>query len=84
MVSVLISVSNQGTVTTLVLLDLSSAFDYVNHNIIIQVLKDRFPVQGQALARLLSYLNDFSQIFRVGGCDSAPFQSTAVSHKDLA
>ena len=68
-----ISAADHGQVTALVLLDLSSAFDCVNHEIMIRVLNERFQVEGQALAWFLSYLGDRSQIFRVDGRDSVPF-----------
>ena len=38
----LIGAADQGKVTALVLLDLSLAFDCVNHEIMIQVLNERF------------------------------------------
>ena len=59
-----IGAADHGQVTALVL-DLSSAFDYVNHEIMIRVLNERFQVEGQALAWFLSFLGDRSQIFRV-------------------
>ena len=88
MVSVLkevISTADHGQVTALVLLDLSSAFHCVNHEIMIWVLNERFQVEGQASAWFLSYLGDRSQIFRVDGCQiTFRFRSTAVFRKDLA
>jgi len=45
--------ADQGKVTALVL-HLSS----IDHDTMIQVLKDRFQVEGQALAWFILYLND--------------------------
>ena len=53
-----ISAADHGQVTALILLDLSSAFNCVNHEIMIQVLNERFQVEGQALAWFLTYLGD--------------------------
>jgi Reverse transcriptase (RNA-dependent DNA polymerase) len=72
-----ISAADQGKITALVLLDLSSAFDCVNHDIMIQVLNERFHVDDQALAWFHSYFADRSQIFRVDGRDSVPCPVTS-------
>ena len=41
----------------LVLLDLSAAFDTVDHYILIERLKHRFGITGKALTRIKSYLS---------------------------
>ena len=45
---------DDGKVTVLVLLDLSSAFDTVNHDSLLTVLRDRFVVDGLALNWFIS------------------------------
>jgi len=44
-----------------VLLDLSTAFDTVDHSILLTVLKDRFGIQGGAFHWFMSYLTDHTQ-----------------------
>jgi len=53
------------------LLDLSSAFDTVDHNILLSRLKITFNVNGQPLQWFKSYLSGRSQIIRVSGCSSS-------------
>jgi len=47
----------------MMLLDLSSAFDTVDHNTLLSILSSRFLISGQALAWFRSYLTDRSQVF---------------------
>ena len=54
-------------VTLLVLLDLSSAFDTVNHDIMIRRLDMSFGITGTALQWLRSYLSGRSQHVIVNG-----------------
>ena len=46
----------KGTVTLLVIMDLSPAFDSVNHSVLFSVLEDYFGVSGAALGWFRSYL----------------------------
>ena len=55
-----------------VLLDLSAAFDSVDHSILLCVLKQRFGVRGTPLLWFRSYLSDHTQSFFVGGTVSTP------------
>ena len=52
---------DQRKVVCLVLLDLSAAFDPVNHNHLLNCLKYRFGVVGTALAWLMDYLKGCTQ-----------------------
>ena len=52
---------NKGHVSILVLLDMSSAFDTVDHEILIQRLETKFGFKGTVLAWFSSYLNGRQQ-----------------------
>ena len=60
------NVDKSGKVSVLVLLDLSSVFDTIDHTILLAVLKHRFDVTGLALDWHLSHLSDRTQTFQVG------------------
>jgi len=53
-----VSAIDQGEVTGLVLLDLSSAFDTVDRASLLSILESRFSVTGQSLAWFRSYMTD--------------------------
>jgi len=57
------SAIDRGEITGLVLLDLSSAFDTVDHASLLSILESRFAVTGQSLAWFHSYLTDRAQMF---------------------
>jgi len=59
----IVCVIDQGHVVGLVLLDLSSTFDTVDHSTLLSVLHIRFSVTGQSLAWFHSYLTDRAQVF---------------------
>jgi len=52
---------DRGNVGALVLLDLSAAFDTVDHKILIEILERRFGIAGNALNWMISYLENRSQ-----------------------
>ena len=57
---------SQGVPTALVLLDLSAAFDTIDHGILIKCLTDWFGLKDTALAWFQSYLRDRFQSIKVG------------------
>ena len=57
---------DQGQVGALMLLDLSAAFDTVEHQILMEVLQRRFGVQGKAPEWLGDFLSDRCQVVRAG------------------
>ena len=61
---------DSGKVCALSLLDLSAAFDTVDHCILSKVLERRFAVEGVALAWFQSYFSRRTQTFYVGDVSS--------------
>ena len=59
----IVRVIDSGEVCALVLLDLSSAFDTVDHDTLLHVMNQRFGVDGPAFAWFGSYLADQTQVF---------------------
>ena len=64
--------ADQSKPTFLVSLDLSAAFDTIDHSILLNRLSTSFGIQGSALAWLTSYLSDRSQTIRIGSAASGP------------
>ena len=60
-----------GKVTALTLLDLSAAFDTIDHAILLRRLDDWFGVTGKALDWFKSYLTGRCQTIRLGDCLSS-------------
>ena len=60
-------------VTLLLLLDLSAAFDTVEHNTLLRRLQNSFGIQGKVLSWLKSYLSGRSQCISVNGSLSRIF-----------
>ena len=79
----------EGQVGALMLLDLSSAFDTVDHDILTSVLRRRFGVDGPALDFLSDFLSGRSQVVRVGTSESdavtlhfgVPHQGSVIGSK---
>lgn len=65
---------DSGKVSVLVLLDLSAAFDTVDHNTLLEVLGRRFGVKGTALDWFDSYLADRTQSYQQGAQRSEPYR----------
>ncbi len=63
----LLLASDQGCVSLLVLLDLSAAFDTIDHDILIDLLQNYTGIQGQALRWFRSYLSDRYQFVYLNG-----------------
>ena len=62
---------DDGRVTALTLLDLSAAFDTIDHNILLSRLDDWFGVTGKALNWFKSYLTGRYQMIKIGDCLSS-------------
>uniref|UniRef100_A0A3Q2NWF9 Reverse transcriptase domain-containing protein n=1 Tax=Fundulus heteroclitus TaxID=8078 RepID=A0A3Q2NWF9_FUNHE len=63
--------SDNGLVSILVLLDLSAAFDTVDHNILLQRLEHIVGIKGKALGWFKSYLSDRFQFVHVNNKSSS-------------
>ena len=61
---------DSGHSVILVLLDLSAAFDTVDHTILIRRLSTRFGIRGRALDWFVSYLSDRKQYVKVNNTSS--------------
>ena len=66
---------DMGHVTLLVLLDLSAAFDTVDHDILIHRLQSLLGLRGTALEWFRSYLRGRSQQIAINGALSKKFES---------
>ena len=64
----------KGEVTALTLLDLSAAFDTIDHDLLLNRLTDWFGIGGNALSWLNSYLRDRFQCVNINGTISNPFE----------
>ena len=81
----MIQVIDSGQVGALVLLDMSAAFDTVDHQIMSDVLHYRFDIRDDALTWFHSYFDESSQVVSVGSDTSAVmklFKSTIFMFVD--
>ena len=69
----LLNMNNQ-CVTLLILLDLSAAFDTVNHDTMLRRLEYSFGIQGKALSWFASYLSGRTQRIMINESPSKPFK----------
>jgi hypothetical protein len=58
--------------TLLVSLDLSAAFDTIDHTLLLSRLQTSFGISGTTLSWLSSYLSDRTQLVRIGQSSSSP------------
>ena len=65
------AVDNEGR-AILVLLDLSAAFDTIDHQKLLNLLNQSFGIKGVALKWFESYLKDRTQTVQIGSCTSTP------------
>jgi len=64
---------DSGFITALLLLDFSSAFDCVDHSILIQVLESQFGIMASALLWIANFLTNRSHSVRLGSNTSRYF-----------
>ena len=77
----LLTALDNGKICILTLLDLSAAFDTIDHNILLHRLEHTFGISDSALSWFRSYLSDRTQIVTVNGLrsDEAPLSSPGLS-----
>ena len=75
----LLTALDNGKICFLTLLDLSAAFDTIDHNILLHPLEHTFGISGSALSWFRSYLSDRTQIVTANGLrsDEAPLSFSA-------
>ena len=66
---------DDGKTTVLVLLDLSAAFDTLDHSGVISLLQNWYSISGNAPRWFASYLMDRQQVVTVKECVGEPFQT---------
>lgn len=67
----LLSIADSGHPVVLILLDLSSAFDLVDHNVLLMRLEHLVGITGSALSWFKSYLSERSFSVTMGTCSSS-------------
>ena len=70
----LVCAIDSGKISLFVLLDLSAAFDNVDHQILLSVLENRFSMDSTALRWFESYLTDRVQSFSYAGVQTPSFR----------
>ncbi|PIK50955.1 hypothetical protein BSL78_12172 [Apostichopus japonicus] len=72
----ILTAMDEGNATALILLDLSAAFDTVDHNILLGRLRDFIGLRGNALKWCQSYLTNRPEYVRIG--TPLPFQFSMI------
>ena len=72
----IVRATDAGFVSILVLLDLSAAFDTVDHGILMNVLREWFGIEHHELEWFESYHTDRTQIFKTPTSVSSPVKLT--------
>ena len=62
----------------LLLLDMSAAFDTVDHSILVKRLQSRYGISGSAFAWFDSFLKDRTQFVKIGGTSSSVWCTPGV------
>ena len=70
--NVILSAQDRGELTALSLLDLSAAFDTIDHDLVLSRLTEWFGIDGVVLQWVRSYLSGRSQLVKVNGVLSTP------------
>ena len=68
----LLTASDSGSISILTLLDLSAAFDTIDHTILLTRFESTFGIRDLALFFFRSYLQDRTQVVTVNGIKSSP------------
>ena len=76
----IVSSRDKGKVTALTLLDLSAAFDTIDHSTLLSRLESWFCISGTALGWLTSYLTDRHQHIKLNGFLSPVLASHSAFH----
>ena len=61
---------DEGESVVLIMLDLSAAFDTIDHKILLRRLKNHYGLSGTVLEWIASYLSDRRQVVSIEGCES--------------
>jgi len=70
-------------ISTLILLDLSAAFDTIDHDIMLYRLEHYFGLKDKCLGLLATYLRGRKQAVRIGDSDSNNIDIKTGFRKDL-
>jgi len=62
---------DNGSAVVLIMLDLSAAFDTIDHHILLTRLSHHYGIQGDALKVIMSYLENRTQLVVIGGVSSS-------------